>query len=149
MIKEERVPNGQLGRIVVTDLFNYAMPMIRYDTGDLGVLVQKDNKTYLSEVQGRKLDALYDTEGQIVSSYIMYKNMWQYPEINQYQLIQTHQKKYLFKVNAPKGFEKEIQLIEEFKSFLGQDADFEVVYVDEIPLLDSGKRRKTVNLYYN
>ncbi len=26
-----------LGRIMVTDLYNYAMPMIRYDTGDTGI----------------------------------------------------------------------------------------------------------------
>ena len=33
-----RLPEGTLGRIVVTDLFNYAMPMIRYDTGDMGAI---------------------------------------------------------------------------------------------------------------
>jgi phenylacetate-CoA ligase len=32
------LPNGQEGRIVVTNLFNYGMPFIRYDTGDHGVL---------------------------------------------------------------------------------------------------------------
>ena len=30
------VKPNELGRIVVTDLFNYAMPFIRYDTGDIG-----------------------------------------------------------------------------------------------------------------
>lgn len=146
--KDELLPNGQLGRIVVTDLFNYAMPMIRYDTGDLGILTIKGGKTYLETVEGRKLDVLYDTKGEMVSSYIMYKNMWQYTEIEQYQLIQTHIKSYEFKINCPTGFKKEEQLVAEFKEYLGQDADFKVVYVNEIPLLDSGKRRKTVNLYY-
>ncbi len=146
--KDELLPNGQLGRIVVTDLFNYAMPMIRYDTGDLGILTVKGGKTYLETVEGRKLDVLYDTKGEMVSSYIMYKNMWQYTEIEQYQLIQTHEKTYEFKINCPTGFKKEEQLVAEFKKYLGQDADFKVTYVDEIPLLDSGKRRKTVNLYY-
>jgi len=146
--KDELLPNGQLGRIVVTDLFNYAMPMIRYDTGDLGILTVKGGKSYLETVEGRKLDVLYDTKGEMVSSYIMYKNMWQYTEIEQYQLIQHHEKVYEFKINCPTGFEKEDQLVAEFKLYLGQDADFKVTYVDEIPLLDSGKRRKTVNLYY-
>ena len=29
---------GELSRVVVTDLFNYATPVIRYDTGDLAVV---------------------------------------------------------------------------------------------------------------
>lgn len=147
--KDELVPDGELGRIVVTDLFNYAMPMIRYDTGDFGIRLQREGKTYLQTVEGRKLDLLYDTRGNLVSSYIMYKNMWQYTEIEQYQLVQTHVKSYEFKINCPAGFQRENQLVAEFKSYLGDDADFKVIYVDEIPLLDSGKRRKTVNLYYS
>jgi phenylacetate-CoA ligase len=143
----EPLNNGKLGKIVVTDLFNYAMPMIRYDTGDLGAMEEENNKLYLSKVEGRKLDVLFDTKGNIVSSYIMYKNMWQYTEIDQYQLIQVNEKGFLFKINCPIEFKKEDQLIGEFISYLGSDADFRVEYVNEIPLLDSGKRRKTVNLY--
>jgi len=30
--------SGKQGRVIVTDLFNYAMPFIRYDTGDHGVM---------------------------------------------------------------------------------------------------------------
>lgn len=33
------VPPGETGRMVVTDFNNYAMPLIRYDTGDLAVAV--------------------------------------------------------------------------------------------------------------
>lgn len=144
---DEVLPDGSLGRIVVTDLYNYAMPMIRYDTGDLGIMERVGAHTYLKTVEGRKLDMLFDTKGQVVSSYIMYKNMWQYNEISQYQLIQTAEKCYTFKINCPTSFTKENQLIGEFKKYLGADADFKVEYVTEIPLLDSGKRRKTVNLY--
>lgn len=148
--KDEVLLEGQKGRIVVTDLYNYAMPMIRYDTGDIGSMyTSPDGKKYLKTVEGRKLDVLYDTQGNIISSYIMYKNMWKYTEISQYQLIQAGEKDYLFKINCPTSFEKELELVSEFKEYLGQDANFQVEYVTEIPLLNSGKRRKTVNLYKN
>ena len=143
----QEVAQGDLGRIVITDLYNYAMPMIRYDTGDLGSLNVEKGSTYLTKIEGRKLDVLFDTKGHVVSSYIMYKNMWQYNEIAQYQLIQTGEITYVFKINCETEFQREGQLINEFKEFLGSDADFRVEYVKEIPLLDSGKRRKTVNLY--
>lgn len=147
---DEPATTGELGRIVVTDLYNYALPMIRYDTGDIGALEYdklNNSKQYLSKVEGRKLDLLYDTKGELVSSYIVYKNMWQYTEIDQYQLIQEGEKLYTFKINSQNIFSKENQLIDEFKSFLGTDADFRVEYVSEIPLLASGKRKKIVNNY--
>lgn len=148
MESDEPAKKGQPGRIVVTDLYNFAMPMIRYDTGDIGILSNKSDpfgNQYLDKVEGRKLDLLYDTSGEVVSSYIMYKNMWKYTEIKQYQLIQEGEREYRFKINMDGSFDKEAQLISEYKKYLGDDADFRVEYVDEIPLLASGKRKKTVN----
>ena len=148
MDSDEPARPGEPGRIVVTDLFNLAMPMIRYDTGDIGIKSEETDEfgnIYLDKVEGRKLDILYDTSGNVVSSYIMYKNMWQYTEIKQYQLIQEDEKSYTFKINIDGEFERESQLVQEYKSFLGKDAEFTVEYVDEIPLLSSGKRKKTVN----
>jgi phenylacetate-CoA ligase len=142
------VSAGEAGRIVVTDLFNFALPMIRYDTGDIGTLSKSTNDSgtlFFESIEGRKLDMLYDTNGNIISSYIMYKNMWQYTDIMQYQLIQKDKKKYVLKVNAEPGFSREKQMVEEFLTYIGKDADFSVEYVDEIPLLNSGKRRKLVN----
>src|SRR5690606_35005053 len=92
---DEAVTNNELGRIVVTDLYNFAMPMLRYDTGDIGSFVS-DNKNYFEKIEGRKLDQIYDTKGQLISSYIVYKNMWQYTEIIQYQFVQFGAKDYLF-----------------------------------------------------
>ena len=150
MNSDEPLQDGEPGRIVITDLFNYAMPMIRYDTGDVGAMepsVPGDMKRYLSVIEGRKLDLLYDTQGKLVSSYIVYKNMWQYTEISQYQLIQEGAKEYRLKINSDQEFKREKQLISEFRSYLGEDAKFTVEYVHGIPLLASGKRRKIINNY--
>jgi phenylacetate-CoA ligase len=141
---------GEIGRIIVTDLFNKAMPFIRYDTGDIGALEKKvingEQHEFLTYIGGRKLDQIYSTKGDLISSYVAYKNMWAYPEIEQYQLIQKDSKEYIFKICINEDFTKEAQLISQFKEYLGSDADFKVEYVKEIPLLDSGKRKKVVNL---
>ncbi len=150
MNSDEPAVAGELGRIVVTDLYNFALPLIRYDTGDLGAYetdADRPGLLFLSRVEGRKLDTLYDTKGEMVSSYLVYKNMWQYTEINQYQLIQEGEKDYTFKINTNALFSREEQLVNEFKSYLGMDANFKIRYVNEIPLLSSGKRKKVVNNY--
>lgn len=152
MTSNEPVKNGELGRLVVTDLFNLGMPLIRYDTGDVAALSDSSDKfqnTYLETIEGRKLDLIYATDGSLLSSYIVYKNMWQYTEIDQYQLIQHGPKNYLFKININKPFIRKEQLEQEFKKYLGADADFKIEFVDEIPLLASGKRKKIVNTFYN
>jgi len=146
---DNQVALGKPGRIVITDLFNYAMPMIRYDTGDIGILNWDANQKakVLSNVEGRKMDMVYDTSENLMSSFTITNNMWLYTEIKQYQFIQISKKQYLFKLNLSQPFIREAQLINEFKGYFGPDADILVEYVDEIPLLNSGKRRKVVNLY--
>ncbi len=148
---EKDVPakKGEPGRIVVTDFFNKAMPLIRYDTGDIGILgeSEKDGRTQyvFKSVEGRKMDTIYDTQGEPTSSFIINNNMWKYTELAQYQFIQLAEKKYMFKLNANEKFLKENELVSEFKGYLGQDAQITVEYVNEIPLLSSGKRKKVLN----
>ena len=96
----------------------------------------------------RKLDQLFNTSGEMVNSLLVYKNMWQYPEIDQYQLVQKGEKEYCMRISMTSKFERADKLISEFKTYLGADADFSIDYVTEIPLLNSGKRRKVVNEYH-
>ncbi len=138
------VQNGNIGRIVITDLYNYGMPIIRYDTGDLGV---KEKDGVFSRVEGRRMDMVYNTNGDLVSSFTITNQMWKYPEIRQYQFIQTGKNNYLFKLNIEKSFPREDELIAEFKDYFGKDAEFKINYVNEIPLLNSGKRKKVMNEY--
>ncbi len=146
---DKPAPPGSPGRIVITDLFNYCMPLIRYDTGDIGVLSQKEIdgciRMVFKSIEGRRMDMIYNTSGSLVSSYIVTNNMWKYSEIRQYQFIQDSANQYVFKLNTDVPFLRENELSEEFKKYLGEDAQISIDYVNEIPILASGKRRKVVN----
>jgi phenylacetate-CoA ligase len=148
MDRDVPIEIGKVGRIVVTDLYNFAMPMIRYDTGDIGKFGWSPigNELCLAQIEGRKMDLVYDVNGNMVSSFTITNNMWLYPEITQYQFIQETRESYLFKLNLKGSFDREAQLIEDFKKFFGASAIIRVDYVNEIPLLNSGKRKKVVNL---
>jgi phenylacetate-CoA ligase len=144
------VKQGEPGRLVVTDLFNYGMPIVRYDTGDIAIsagLSGSSGVVLLSSIEGRKMDAIYDTKGNHISSFIVTNSMWKYSELLQYQFIQIASAEYVFKLNTSCEFRRERELIREFKLYLGEDASISIQYVDDIPLLQSGKRKKVVNLW--
>ncbi len=138
-----------MGRIVVTDMFNRAMPMIRNDTGDLGILGKSEKDRRINQVfkkvEGRKMDAIYDVKGEVVSSFTITNSMWKYSELAQYRFIQISTNKYKFKLNSLEKFRRENELVEEFKGYLGNDVEIKVEYIDEIPLLSNGKRKKVLN----
>tara|TARA_R100001369_G_scaffold92823_1_gene140193 strand:- start:4356 stop:5672 length:1317 start_codon:yes stop_codon:yes gene_type:complete len=148
--KDIPVKHGELGRIVVTDLFNYSMPLIRYDTGDLGIM--SDNNPYFNyapaftKIEGRKMDILYNTSGQPISSFLT-NNMECFPEIKQFQLIQEDKTKYTIKLNIDEDFAHENKLRLKLKADLGDNAELHFDYVNEIPQLSSGKRKLTINNY--
>jgi phenylacetate-CoA ligase len=146
------VQPGELGRIVVTDFFNYCMPIIRYDTGDIARFSENNidgiGAPYFEKLEGRKMDMVYDTRGDLISSFIVYTKFHRYYGLlKQYQFIQTHKKEYLVKLNIQDSFNFEEELIEDIKVDFGKDAIVSIEYVDEIPALSSGKRKKVVNLY--
>lgn len=145
------VEQGKPGRIVVTDLFNYCMPLIRFDTGDVGVFsnVKGGNLPNLIKVEGRKMDIIYDTSGNLVSSFVVYTLFHNYYKfLRQYQFLQLDEKEYLIKLNLINTFfEFEEELLKAVKKDFGNDSIVKIEYVNEIPPLDSGKRKKVMSLY--
>jgi phenylacetate-CoA ligase len=67
------LPYGQLGRIIVTSLYNKAHPFIRYELGDLGILKKNDSKTILLEkLEGRREDIVRLPSGKIAPGLSFY-----------------------------------------------------------------------------
>lgn len=69
-----------------------------------------------------------------------------YSDIVQWQFIQRSPKTYLLKVIvAGDKLAKEEEILSELHSYFGQDANIRIEYVDDIPVLNSGKRKPVVN----
>lgn len=146
--RDETAAPGEVGRIVVTDLHNRAMPMIRYDTGDVGAFAMTEDgapdQHRLAVVEGRRLDRIYDADGRPVSSFIFYKSVWKYPEVRQFQLVQETPTRYRLRLNVTPDFAAERALLADFREHLGAASALRAEYVDEIPVLRSGKRQQVV-----
>lgn len=138
---------GELGRIVITDLYNFATPMIRYDTGDIGsfIINKKNNFPMFKTVHGRKSDILKNTKGENINPFVFFNNLYRYPELKQVQFIQKTNKDFIFRINCKVKFHREAEFVSFFKKHLGNDAEIKVKYVDKIPKLKSGKRKLLVN----
>ena len=136
---------GEVGRIVVTDLFNYAMPMIRYDTGDVGALSKRGNQMVITSFGGRRVDVVTNAKGEVISPHAITNMMWSYQGVKQYQFVQEDVGKYRIVLNLSSGTINEQKLIDDFKRFLGEESTVTIQYTDNIPVLASGKKKYIVN----
>lgn len=145
---DQSAADGEIGRIVVTDLFNYTMPYIRYDTGDLAIKIgDQQFCKHISSVQGRKADVFYNTQGEMLTPHSITNYMWEFDKISQYQFIQETEKDYILKVSGAKDIYNETDFISVLKPILGSDANMKIEFVDTIPVLSSGKYKKNICLY--
>jgi len=73
--EQDRVlPYGQEGRIIVTQLYNKAMPFIRYEVGDYGILDPKSTpqKPILQKLVGRTNDVIQLPSGKRAAGMAFY-----------------------------------------------------------------------------
>lgn len=145
---DENANPGDLCRIIVTDLFNYAFPMIRYDTGDTGVFENIKNNNYglpvLQKIYGRLLDLVFDTNGVPVHPMALARIIKNYDEIELWQFIQKDQNKYELKLKLSTDMDLSSCTFR-LKEFFGHNAQIEVKIVSEIPVLASGKHKPVLN----
>lgn len=144
------VEKGEIGRIVITDLFNYSMPMVRYDTGDVGtwqdITVNGVPRKAIGQFGGRRVNMIYDCIGNIISPHAITNYMWKYNNVvNQFQLIQTGIGQYNLRLIAPGSCDAQ-QIVNGIRKIVGDEADISVEMCDEIPVLASGKRKYIVNM---
>ncbi len=139
---------GEPGRIVVTDLFNYSMPMLRYDTGDVGIMEEdKTNGSLVfTKIEGRKMDMFTNTKGEYISSHIIH-HILQFRGIEQFQFVQEDGDEYIIKLKVSEKLDNQDEqaLLNQYQEYFGEDARISIVYVDDIPLLPSGKRKLVLN----
>lgn len=146
MDSDEPADEGEMGRLIITDLFNKAFPVIRYENGDLVSMKRDgDGKLYITQIAGRKTDALYTTEGRMVHYFESISFLEPLMDIKQFQLTQYDYCDFKWTLNTENHSYEEF-ITKECKELFGENANFVFEYVDDIPKLRSGKSRMTVCL---
>lgn len=134
---------GEIGRVVVTPLHNFAMPLLRYEIGDLaevgGPCACGRTLPVLRRVLGRTRDQVMMPSGEKRLYYASRRQAL--PGILQHQLVQTSLHAMTLRIVARQPFaaEEEARLRHNILSDLGGVFDIEIIYVDEIERSASGK----------
>lgn len=143
----EPVKEGEVGRIVITDLYNYAVPFIRYDTGDLG-MVGRYNKegccVEIRELMGRISAALLNTSGVLIAEPEITAYFENVVGIGRYQIVQIDKTEYEVRLeNTSERLDEEV--IVRMKKCMGETATVNVLHVDKIEQGKNGKYPITIN----
>ena len=150
------VKEGEIGKIIITTLHNYSMPLIRYEIGDTAVLGPKKCKCgnplpTLKEVSGRITDHFIREDKTIIHgeyfTHLFYLKDW----INAFQVVQEDYGKIRIFV-VPRGDINEAEKREiesKIKFVMGKNCNILWEFVEEIPATNSGKHIYTKSLLYH
>jgi phenylacetate-CoA ligase len=142
-------PIGTAGEVLLSDLQNRAMPLLRYRNDDVatakaGLCPCGRGLPLLASVEGRVLDLIVGTNGRIVAGEAFVHLLKEYP-IDRFQVHQRADRSTSLRIIAGRGFRSEqaTEIDKRLRTVLGHDAAFCVELVDDIPLTISGKHRVT------
>jgi phenylacetate-CoA ligase len=121
------VPDGEVGELVVTNLVNRAMPLIRYRTGDLGSLAPAGQRCacglphrMLTLVEGRTPGSLVRPDGSRAPTIVLLRKLARLP-VERYQVVQVARDEVRVIVKRLDGFTPEHQrsIVEDAVALLG------------------------------
>jgi phenylacetate-CoA ligase len=145
---------GQSGEVVVTDLHNYGMPMIRYVNGDLATLSTTERCACgrglrrLERVDGRRADTLLDAAGNAVPGIVFHVLFSDARKelVQQFQAVQSSKGDVVLKVVRGRDFAED-----EFHHVTGRFSEylrglpFKIEFHDSIaPHQRSGKHQTII-----
>ena len=84
--------SGIENSFLITSLYNYRTPLLRYLNGDTGILEQGEKYTHINELSGRTADMFRKADGSYISSILATQTMQisgLTEKIKKYQLIQV------------------------------------------------------------
>ncbi len=143
---------GEKGEIVVTELNNHSLPLIRYNLKDIAEVTDKECTCgrilpIINNVTGRVLDVLITSNGEKVHgeyfNYIAEEIKKRGISLKQYQVVQKKINDIIVKIVKDTDYSEETQtyFVHKIKERMGRDINVQVEFVDKIEREKSGKLR--------
>jgi phenylacetate-CoA ligase len=146
---EKPVLPGETGRLLITDLYSHAMPLIRYDIGDIVTLsadpLNEHRVTVLDSVEGRSVELITSADGKKISPIVIDDVFDGLVDINRFQFIQKNKNSFVVRLIAKPTQDRDACIVTRLYSILGESVEIKFEYVDDLPTLPSGKRPYVIN----
>lgn len=137
---------GKTGEIIGTNLENYAMPLIRYRTNDLGSLNLREcscgrKSILLDKLEGRKDDFIVAPDGRIIGSSGITVLLEPIKRLKECQIIQNEIESIEILTVWEEGYSQiDIDdLVNAFQHDIGTSLELNIEVVDSIPRSRGGK----------
>ena len=144
--------SGETGEVVITPLYSYGMPLIRYRVGDLAVADERDKTTNerglptVKRIIGRTSDMFTNTQGELFHGEYFTHLFYNQTGVKQFQIIQPNRQNLVINLVPDSNFDPQATEMwaDKIRKFVGP---LEILWnlVDEIPASKSGKRAFTIS----
>lgn len=147
---------GETGEVIITELNNYAMPLIRFRLGDIAVAMDQTKPCacgrglpLMGEIHGRSQAIIVGTSKQLIPGTFFARLFADYDyAIRQFQVAQSKLGEITLKIVKANLYQDNVleEVAKEMKKHMGEDLKINVEFVDIIPLGRTGKRHHSVSL---
>lgn len=146
------VQPGQLGEVVITSLHQFAMPLIRYKIGDMGIYKAGNcpcgrGLPVLREIVGRTHDFLVTSDGQFVHGEFFAYTFRVKPEVVRYQVYQPDREHLVVHLVCKRDVDSSWLdgVRAEIQARFGESTQISLHIVDKIELTSAGKHRYIIS----
>lgn len=147
----EPISGCKVGNIILTDLWNYSMPFIRYDAGDMALTTDEScacgrGLPLVKSIIGRTIEQIILPNGDSIPG-IVFSDIFEKKEIADkimdYQIIQEYFDKFDIFIVQNKGYNEEIsrKIANFLEGHMGIHLDIRFKFVDHIPRTKANKRK--------
>jgi phenylacetate-CoA ligase len=152
IIHDDRHSEGP-GKVVITDLLNYSMPLIRYEIGDVAQWAAEQGcpcgrgLPIFEEVQGRTNDFLELSDGRMLSGPALTLVIADMPDVRQVQFVQYGLTDIALRVVPGRGYGEHTraELRKRMSMYLGRLVNLKVEETAVIASEPSGKYRFVIS----
>lgn len=147
-------PVREAGPLIVTYLRNRAQPFLRYSTGDLARFLPDERCSCgrttrrLAGLAGRVADTIRTRQGKLIHGEFFTHLLYGAPRVREFQFVQETMDRYrlLLVTDGEESAAILDRLRHSILEEIGPQSHLEVVRVEQIPVLPSGKRKFTLSL---